>query len=112
MQGVKPLFLIIKMKQIKLKRIYKIKKEKQILKDKKLLGFVDYYHKIIYLKKGKSEEKTLYHEIAHTLIYEMSAGSKIYKTLCFLEKLGNDENFIDFFAGLLKTSFKIKYHRR
>lgn len=97
------------MTKIKLKRTYKIKKEKQILKDKKLLGFVDYYHKIIYLKKGNSEQNSLYHELAHILIYELSAGSKTYKTLCFLENLGNDENFIEFFGDLLKNAFKIKY---
>jgi len=51
----------------------------------------------------KQKEETLYHEIAHAILYELGKYNKP------IQKLFYNENFIDRLGKILSQTFKIRY---
>ena len=73
--------------------------DKVIFNGKDYLGFVNYTKRLIFLKKGKSLNETLNHEIIHALLNEVYLNSKKNKRI--IKKLRSDEDFIESLRELI-----------
>jgi hypothetical protein len=99
------------------RRTYKISQADRLRgRDKKeFLGTIDYCRKEILIKRKQTraeKDKTLYHEIAHALFFDISREARKRKAPAYLQyalfKLRSHERFIDYLAKLLRQNFKLK----